>query len=366
MNRVSHFLLRAIVLACFFFVIGRASAKDDFADRTQQYEGLKKEYDQKLSELTKARESEKPPEDVAKLRPSIEEFSMRFMRLATENPADAVGCNCLVWVASHGKPGKDLQEAIRLIEKHHLESPQLADVVIHLGGSENATGLMAKLAEKGGSQEVKGLACLYSAIYRYGLYCLEKKSDEKELVAIERLLERAAKDFADVRADQNTTIGQMANGWLHEVKHLQPGMKSPEIEGLGVDGKKMKLSDFKNRVVLLVFWSSSCGPCLADVPHYRKMMADLAGRPFTIIGVNCGDAKERVVKTMAKEMITWQTFLDGDLGEGPIGKQWNVDGLPTVYLISADGKILRNREFDLSEQDNKLLLERAIRVAEKK
>lgn len=362
------FGFQSVMLAagCLFGVIGVSIATDEKSERRQQYEKLKKEYDQKDAEFIKAVEAKTPPEEVAKLRPSVDDFGKRFIELARENPADAVGCDSLVWVASHGKPGKDLDDAIGLIEKHHLRSAKLKEVVLHLSYSESGTGLIAQLIEKGGTPEVRGLASFYSAVQRYGFYCLATKSDRKELAAIERLLERVEKDYADVRVDQDRTIGQLAKGWLYQIKHLQPGMKAPEIEGNGIDGKKMKLSDFKGKVVLLVFWSSSCGPCLADVPHHRKMMEDFAGRPFTIVGICCGDEKEQAAKTMAKEKMTWPSFLDGDLGEGRICQQWNVDAIPTVYLLDANGVILRNHPLNLSEKDDAILVWNAILQAEGK
>jgi peroxiredoxin len=362
------FDLRSVMLAagCLFWVIGVSIATDEKAERRQQYESWKKEYDQKHAEFIKAVEAgTATAEEVAKSRSSVEDFGERFMKLAKKNPADAVGCDALVWVASHGK-SKDLDDAIRLIEKHHLNSPKLKEVILHLGYSESGMGLIAQLVEKGGTPEVRGLASFYSAIQRYGLYWLSRKSDPKELAAIERLLERVEKDYADVRVDQGKTIGQLAKGWLYQIKHLQPGMKAPEIEGSGVDGKKMKLSDFKGKVVLLVFWSSSCGPCLADVPHHRKMMEDFARRPFTIVGVCCGDEKEQAAKTMTKEKMTWPSFLDGDLDEGRICQQWNVDALPTVYLIDSNGVILRNHPLNLSEEADAFLVWNAILQAEGK
>ena len=52
--------------------------------------------------------------------------------------------------------------------------------------------------------------------------------------------------------------------------NLAVGKPAPEIEGVDVDGKPLKLSDYKGKVVVLVFWGSWCGPCMAQVPHERE------------------------------------------------------------------------------------------------
>jgi peroxiredoxin len=133
------------------------------------------------------------------------------------------------------------------------------------------------------------------------------------------------------------------------MKHLQPGKAAPDIEGADVTGKKMKLSDYRGKVVMLVFWSSSCGPCMAEVPGLRKLMESYAGRPFTVVGVNCDDGKDKAAKTVKDQKMTWPSFWDGE--DGPIVERWNVMSLPTVYLIDAKGGIWCKRMGDSEKFD---------------
>jgi hypothetical protein len=78
---------------------------------------------------------------------------------------------------------------------------------------------------------------------------------EKVRKETEKLLERAAARYADVKLPFRGTVGAKANGELFDLRHLAVGLPAPDVEGVDQDGKKFKLSDYKGKVVLLDFWS---------------------------------------------------------------------------------------------------------------
>jgi len=74
-------------------------------------------------------------------------------------------------------------------------------------------------------------------------------------------------------------------------------------------------------------------------PHERSLVKRLAGKPFAIVGVNSDEDREQIRKTLVKENITWRSFwTEGGTG-GPVAKEWNVSGWPTIYLIDHEGVI---------------------------
>jgi thiol-disulfide isomerase/thioredoxin len=151
------------------------------------------------------------------------------------------------------------------------------------------------------------------------------------------------KEYGDqprLAREKGGTIGEFAARELYELEHLTLGRVAPEIECVGVDGKPIKLSDHRGKVVAVVFWASWCGPCMADVPHEREMTERLHGKPFTIVGINGDDKREKAAEVMAKERMTWPSFWNGDGGpEGNVAKAWNVRAWPTVYVLDAKGVI---------------------------
>jgi hypothetical protein len=80
---------------------------------------------------------------------------------------------------------------------------------------------------------------------------LGAKALEAQYVA---LLERIAKDYADVRDARNRPLGPRAEGAVFELQNRQIGMLAPDIEAEDIDGTTFKLSDYRGKVVVLDFW----------------------------------------------------------------------------------------------------------------
>lgn len=120
---------------------------------------------------------------------------------------------------------------------------------------------------------------------------------------------------------------------------------APDISGEDVDGRPFKLSDYRGKVVVLVFWGHWCGPCRSMYPGERALVEKFAGRPFALLGVNSDENRSQVKELMKKGDVTWRAWYDGQ--EGPIAKAWNVSGWPTVYVLDSKG-VIRRQESGVS------------------
>lgn len=122
-----------------------------------------------------------------------------------------------------------------------------------------------------------------------------------------------------------------------------------------MDGKPLKLSDYRGKVVVLVFWGTWCGPCMQEVPHERELAERYKGRPFALLGVDCDSDKAAALKVMKEQGITWPNWNDGDPGEGPIVNTYHVRGYPSTFVIDARGVIrhlqLRGSDLDKAVDD---------------
>jgi AhpC/TSA family len=103
---------------------------------------------------------------------------------------------------------------------------------------------------------------------------------------------------------------------------------------------------------------------MAMVPHERSLVNRLEGKPFALLGVNFDKSKDELKKVEENEKINWRSFWDGS--EGPIGKQWNIRFLPTIYVLDHNGVIRYKsvRDKDMDEAVDKLLKE--VKPEEKK
>ena len=78
-------------------------------------------------------------------------------------------------------------------------------------------------------------------------------------------------------------------------------------------------------------------------PHERSLVKKLADKPFALIGVNSDRDREKLKEVLQKEEITWRSFWNGETGTGgPISKEWNVHGWPTLVILDQKG-VIRHR-----------------------
>ncbi len=152
------------------------------------------------------------------------------------------------------------------------------------------------------------------------------------------------------RLARESTLGSVAEAHLDEMHNLIPGKPAPEIDGVDMAGKPLKLSDHRGKVVVLVFWGSWCGPCMREVPHERELAERLKDRPFAILGVDCNEEKSAGLKAIESEKITWPNWNDGSDGDGPIVKRYHIRSYPSVFVIDAQG-IIRHTQFSGEDLD---------------
>jgi len=115
---------------------------------------------------------------------------------------------------------------------------------------------------------------------------------------------------------------------------------APPTSGEDLEGRPLNLETYRGKVVALSFWASWCGPCMRLVPHERELFQKHQGQAFALLGVNCEDAADGRLAA-ERERMAWPSFADGDMG-GPISSAWNIEGIPTVYVIDPQG-IVRHK-----------------------
>jgi peroxiredoxin len=120
------------------------------------------------------------------------------------------------------------------------------------------------------------------------------------------------------------------------MRNLAVGKLAPDFEGIGVDGKPLKLSDHRGKVVALVYWFSSCGPCLREIPHERELAQKMKGRPFALLGVVTDGRAEEARKVIEAEAMAWPNILKGG---DKVAEQYHVRSNPSYFIIDAQGVI---------------------------
>jgi peroxiredoxin len=118
------------------------------------------------------------------------------------------------------------------------------------------------------------------------------------------------------------------------------GKAAPEFSANTPEGKKVSLSDYKGKYVLVDFWASWCGPCRAESPNMVKLYQDFKGSKFEIIGVSLDNDKTAWTKAIAKDRYTWIQISDLLQWDSPIARLYQVDGIPATVLIDPNGVVV--------------------------
>ena len=283
-------------------------------------------------------------------------FAPQFLDVARGAPKSAAGFQalcivCEMMIYDRSRKGPDfLTEARDLLATNHLKTDDLLLPIVFLilHPREANIPFFERVLEECPNKLVKGCACLAVATSLMGTEKegLDAYADSTELIRLieERktrddriiaMLERTTSEFGKLELGE-TTLAKIAEPMLFERKFLMVGKVAPDIVGKDIDGKPLKLSDHRGKVVIVDFWVDWCPHCVRMYPHERLMLQKYADKPFAILGVNC-DTRERYQQVLAQRKVTWPSFYDGP--GGPIAERWNVEGYPTVYVLNADGVI---------------------------
>jgi peroxiredoxin len=168
----------------------------------------------------------------------------------------------------------------------------------------------------------------------------------------EALLERVISEYGDVpfpaswdkAKRRGKTLADQARLKLDTLRTLAVGKVAPDIQGEDISGKPMRLSDYRGKVVVLVFWGTWCGPCMGLVPHEKALVERLKDRPFALLGINSDADREMLQAAMEKEGITWRSWWDGGKIGGPIAARWDVKLWPTIFVVDENG-LIRYKNF---------------------
>ncbi|MGA9567028.1 MAG: TlpA disulfide reductase family protein [Candidatus Korobacteraceae bacterium] len=114
------------------------------------------------------------------------------------------------------------------------------------------------------------------------------------------------------------------------------GNPAPDFTVTDIDGRKLNLSDFKGKVVLLDFWATWCTPCRAEIPHFVEMQNKYGPQGLQVIGISMDDDAKPVREFYQQYKMNYPVAVGDDKLADQFG---GVMGLPVNFLIDREGRI---------------------------
>jgi peroxiredoxin len=115
--------------------------------------------------------------------------------------------------------------------------------------------------------------------------------------------------------------------------------KPLDIRFTALDGREVDLAKLKGKVVLVEFWSTSCGPCLAEMPATKAAYEKLHKRGFEIIGISLDDKESVLRKFIAEKKLPWPQHFDGKGWENELAVRYGIFSIPTMWLVDKRGNL---------------------------
>ncbi len=141
-----------------------------------------------------------------------------------------------------------------------------------------------------------------------------------------------------------------------KIKKQLAGKEAPDLAMTDIQGKAIKLSDLKGRIVLLDFWATWCGPCRADGPSLDRLYQKYGDKNLAILAISVDEERPVVQKFLSEHPHQYSVALTT---ENEMPRAYQIGVFPTYVVIDAEGKVASATEGDKGFSELRRLLKRA-------
>lgn len=213
----------------------------------------------------------------------------------------------------------------------HLGKPGIEPFIIALSdmADPQSLSILEKIAGEHPDEGTQGIAALGAAL------TLSRLGDEPELMA-KRLtyLRKAIIQSSELNVGK-TTVADIAAEQLYIIQHLIKGRTAPEFIGTDVAGRLVKLSDYRGKITVLLFWDAQNPDTDRIIDLTNRLSTKNAGKPVEIIGITPEPAA-RIRELQGEGAIKWNNIADP---KEELAAAYRIASRPAVMVIDSKGVI---------------------------
>jgi peroxiredoxin len=143
----------------------------------------------------------------------------------------------------------------------------------------------------------------------------------------------------DARLDQSVGGSEFGNP-------DSTGKALPDVTFERADGSRATLADYAGQPLVVNVWSSTCAPCVKEMPEFEQVHQQVGDR-VTFVGVNNGDSTDKMLEFAAKTGVTYDLLRDP---RSELSAKLGIALMPATFFVSPDGKIVRQKTGTLDEE----------------
>ncbi len=233
---------------------------------------------------------------------------------------------------------REMEAKLKAFRTQYPGTPEALDAAFQLGAlsysvqdNEQAALMLSEFLHKADPSDRQKIA--YAHFYLAEAFRNAGKYDDAE-----GEYKIILTNFSDVNP-RLTQFVQSNMAMLGAERKLAVGKEPIAFSVKGIKGEKLSPADYRGKVLLIDFWATWCGPCIAEMPNVKSVYKKYHAKGFEIVGISLDQSRDKLDAYIQQQGIEWPQYFDGKFWNNDIAQMYGIKSIPTTLLVDRQGKI---------------------------